>query len=138
MNRKYPDSSYTCANMLKIAIVDDMKDSRELLYFLLSQEYEVISYDSGGEALRHFAERPPDLIILDIRLQGMDGVEIVRRIRQHETLHKLPVIALTANAMSGDRERYLAAGFDEYVSKPIVDIDVFLAKVRRILPGHKS
>jgi len=121
--------------MHKIAIVDDIKDSREFLSYLLSQDYDVTSYESGSDALQHFGDKRPDLVIMDIWLYGMDGVEVLKQIRQNEDLCRLPVIALTADAMSGDREKYLAAGFDDYISKPIIDIDIFLATVRRFLNG---
>jgi len=124
--------------MYKIAIVDDAKDNREFLQYLLSQEYDVRSYENGDEALRHFAEIIPDLVILDIWLHGMGGVEVLKQVRRSETLRNVPVIALTADAMTGDREKYLAAGFDGYVSKPIVDLDLFRADIRKFLPPPKQ
>ena len=119
--------------MRKIAIVEDAKDNRDFLYYLLREEYQVLRYGSGEEALRDFARQVPDLIVLDIWLPDMDGVEVLKRLRQEDALRKIPAIALTANAMVGDREKYLAAGFNAYVSKPIMDIDGFLSIIRSLL-----
>jgi len=119
--------------MRKIAIIEDVEDNRDLLYYLLRDEFKVTRFSSGEEALRHFAVDIPDLIVLDIRLPGIDGVEVLKRVRQHEQLRNIPVLALTAHAMSGDREKYLSAGFDEYASKPIVDLTGFVGMVHRLL-----
>jgi two-component system, cell cycle response regulator DivK len=119
--------------MQKIAIVDDAEDNREFLYYLLRDHYQVGLYGSGEEMLGRICLNPPDLIIMDIWLNNIDGSEVLRRIRQDQALRKVLVVALTANAMAGDREKYLAAGFDEYVSKPILDIGNLLTTVRRLL-----
>ena len=118
--------------MRKIVIIEDVEDNRELLYYLLRDEFKVTRFSNGEEALRHFGVETPDLIIVDISLPGMDGVEVLKRVRQHEDLRLLPLLALTAHAMAGDREKYLAVGFDEYASKPIVDLDDFVGIVRRL------
>jgi CheY-like chemotaxis protein len=119
--------------MHKIAIVEDAKDNRDFLYYLLRDEYRVLRYGSGAEALQDFARQVPDLIVLDIWLPDIDGVEVLKRLRQQDALRNIPTIALTANAMVGDREKYLAAGFNEYVSKPIMDIDGFRSMIRSLL-----
>lgn len=119
--------------MRKIAIVDDAKDSRDFLYYLLRDDYEIARYEGGDEALREFNRNIPDLVIMDIRLHDLDGIEILNRIRQDQRLRNTPVIAVTANAMAGDREKYLEAGFDEYISKPIVDMEVLLSAIRRLI-----
>src|SRR6185436_11376933 len=95
--------------------------------------FNVTRHGNGEEALRQFAEEPPDLILLDIRLPGIDGIEVLNRVRQDSRMAKTPVLALTANAMLGDREKYLAAGFDEYASKPIVDLNQLFSTIRRLL-----
>jgi two-component system cell cycle response regulator DivK len=123
--------------MHKIAIVEDAKDNRDFLYYLLRDEYQVLRYGTGEEALRDFARQVPDLIVLDIWLPDMDGVEVLKRLRQEDALQNVTVIALTANAMVGDREKYLAAGFNEYVSKPIMDIDAFLSIIRGLLAASE-
>jgi len=119
--------------MHKIAVIEDADDNRDLMYYLLRDDFEVTRHSSGEDALRSFAGDVPDLVILDIRLQGMDGVEVLRHIRQDPRLHKIPVLALTASVMSGDREKYLATGFNEYASKPIIDTTAFISTLHRML-----
>jgi len=124
--------------MRKIAIIEDTQDNRDFLYYLLRDEFIAIRFDGGEEALQGFASDVPDLIVLDIRLTGMDGLEVLKRIRQDQELKHIPVVALTANAMLGDREKYLNAGFDEYVSKPIVDVNEFVSSLRRLIAEFRS
>ena len=119
--------------MHTIAIIEDAEDNRDLLYYLVRDEFRVMRFKSGEEALRKFAFVAPDLIVMDIKLPGLDGIEVLREIRNTERLGNVPVLAFTANAMTGDREKYLAAGFNEYAPKPIVDIDTFVATVRRLV-----
>ncbi len=104
-----------------MAVVEDNPDNRLLLQAILRDRFAVLEYDNGEDALAAFSADPPDVVLLDISLPGMDGLEILARIRADATLGGLPVIALTAHAMAGDREKYLAAGFDDYLTKPIVD-----------------
>src|SRR5919112_137030 len=115
--------------MTTIAIVEDNADNRLLLQAILDGLYDLVEYENGAEVLAGLANSLPDLVLLDISLPGMDGNEILARIRADKTLRALPVIALTAHAMSGDREKYLAAGFDDYVTKPIVDETVLLSSI---------
>ena len=124
--------------MRTIAIVEDAKDNRDLLFYLLGDEYRVLRYGNGEEAVRAFAAEAPDLIVMDIGLADVDGVEVLKRLRQQENFRNIPIVALTAHAMSGDRDKYLVAGFDEYVSKPIMDIDVFRAMVQSLLDSSES
>ena len=119
--------------MRTIAIVDDAADNRDFLYYLLRDEYHVLTFASGEDALKHLHQDPPDLIIMDIRLHGIDGIAVLQRIRSDVQLAATPVIALTANAMMGDREKYLSAGFDEYISKPILRVEDFLTTVQGLL-----
>jgi len=118
----------------RIAVVEDNADNRLLVQAILDGAYDIVEFDSGSGAVAGLEAAAPDLVLLDISLPGMDGTEVLRWIRSHERLRDLPVIALTAHAMSGDREKYLAAGFNDYVTKPIVDEDVLVAAIRRWLP----
>jgi two-component system cell cycle response regulator DivK len=119
--------------MKTIVVVEDNADNRMLLGAILGDRYEVVEYEDGIEALAGLRRRRPDLVLLDISLPGMDGCEVLRRLRADTSLHGLPVIALTAHAMAGDRERYLAQGFDHYVAKPIVDENDLLGAVEGLL-----
>jgi len=117
----------------KIAVVEDNADNRLLVQAMLADQYEVVGYETGSEALTGMEQEKPDLVLLDISLPGMDGTQVLAKIRAEERLKELPVVALTAHAMAGDREKYLAAGFDEYISKPIVDEKVLLEILERLL-----
>jgi CheY-like chemotaxis protein len=117
----------------KIAVVEDNLDNRLLVQAILDDRYEISEYETGMEVLDGLADNIPDLVLLDISLPGMDGTEVLEWIRSQEELSQLPVIALTAHAMSGDREKYLEMGFDEYVTKPIVDEDVLVGAIERLL-----
>ena len=119
----------------KIAVVEDNLDNRLLLQAILEDEYEISEYESGMEVVEGLADDIPDLVLLDISLPGMDGTEVLEWVRAHDKLKSLPVIALTAHAMAGDREKYLEMGFDEYVTKPIVDEDVLVGAIQRLLAG---
>jgi len=121
--------------MRKVAVIDDNSDNRLIIRTILEDSYEVIEFSGGLEALEGFKRNLPDIVILDISLPEMDGTEILRRLRSDEQLKSLPVIALTAHAMVGDREKYLAAGFDDYVAKPILDMKVLFNTIQRWLPG---
>jgi CheY-like chemotaxis protein len=114
-----------------IAVVEDNPDNRLLLRALLGERYELVEFDNGIDALAGLGASPPDLVLLDISLPGMDGNEILSRIRGDARLRPLPVIALTAHAMAGDREKYLRAGFDDYITKPIVDETHLVAAIER-------
>jgi CheY-like chemotaxis protein len=119
--------------MKKIAVVEDNPDNQLLVRAILSEHYEVASFETGPAALEGLPKEPPDLVLLDISLPEMDGTEVLRRIRADATISKVPVVALTAHAMAGDRDRYLGAGFDDYVTKPIVDESILLATIERLL-----
>jgi len=117
--------------MRTIAVVDDNADNRLIIRTILEDQYEVIEFSSGLDAIAGFKKTRPDVVILDISLPEMDGTEILRRIRDDKELHDLPVIALTAHAMVGDREKYLAAGFNDYVAKPILDMGILFSTIQR-------
>ena len=117
--------------MTTVAVVEDNADNRLLLQALLSERYDLVEFDNGADALAGLAASLPDLVLLDISLPGMDGNEILHRIRHDERLRSLPVIALTAHAMDGDREKYMSAGFNDYITKPIVDEMLLFAAIER-------
>ena len=124
--------------MTVIAVVEDNADNRLLLGAILEDTFELQEYQTGTEALDGLARSIPDLVLLDISLPGLDGVEVLARIRADERLRHLPVIALTAHAMAGDRERYLAGGFDDYVAKPIIDERLLMDAIARCLGRLRS
>ena len=117
--------------MTTIAVVEDNADNRLLLHALLDGPYRIVEFENGTDALAGLRAAPPDLVLLDISLPGMDGNEILAHMRADAGLRLLPVIALTAHAMTGDREKYLAAGFDDYVAKPIVDEMILFDAIER-------
>lgn len=115
--------------MQRLLVVEDDEDSRDLVEALLDGVYDCETYADGFSALERLrdpARPPPDALLLDISLPAMDGVELLRRVREESRLAVLPAVALTAHAMKDDEQRFLAAGFDAYVSKPIVDEEVLL------------
>ena len=122
--------------MKRIAVVEDNPDNRLLVRVILRDLYEVQEYENGFDALAGLPARLPDLVLLDISLPGMDGTEVLRKLRGEPALPRFPVIALTAHAMAGDCEKYLALGFDDYVSKPIVDETLLLDAIARCLSAQ--
>ncbi len=117
----------------KIAVVEDNPDNRMLVQALLEDRFEISEYETGMEAVEGLPSNIPDLILLDISLPEMDGTEVLAWIREQDGLKQLPVIALTAHAMAGDRDKYLAAGFNDYVTKPIVDEALLIEAIERCL-----
>ena len=91
--------------MKKILIVEDVEMNRDLLYQLLEEDYELTSAEDGRQGLAAAAREKPDLILLDMSLPEIDGLEVARRIRADDELKDIPIIAVTANAMAGDRSR---------------------------------
>jgi CheY-like chemotaxis protein len=126
------------ATRKRIAVVEDNRDNRLLLRAIIEDRYELIEYGTGAEALEGMRAAPPDLVLLDISLPAMDGLEVLRHLRADQALAAVPVIAMTAHAMRGDKERFLKAGFDEYVVKPIVDERCFLATIEKALAKAHS
>ncbi len=103
-----------------ILVVDDNALNLKLVRFLLVKRgYRVRTAVDAGEALSALAAQIPDLILMDLQLPGIDGLELTRRIRERPELRDLPIVAVTASAMRGDEERALAAGCNGYVAKPI-------------------
>jgi len=104
---------------MKVLIVEDNPASMRLIRMALRKSgYRVLEAADGLEALAVARRERPDLIVMDVRLPKMDGLEATRRLRQTPGLGRVPIIALTASAMEGDRQRIIAAGCDEYIAKP--------------------
>ena len=108
---------------------DNQKNMKLFRDVLLAKGYRTLEATTGGKAVELAAEHEPDLVLMDIQLPDLDGVQALRRMRADERTAGIPVLALTAQAMQGDRERFLAAGFDGYLSKP-VDVRELIAIVR--------
>jgi CheY-like chemotaxis protein len=117
----------------RIAIIEDNADNRLLVRVILETAYDVSEYATGVDALETMLITPPDLVLLDISLPDLDGYAILNAIRNNPALTRLPVIALTAHAMTGDRDKILAAGFNDYVAKPIDDEAILLNSIARLL-----
>jgi two-component system sensor histidine kinase/response regulator len=117
----------------KIAVVEDNPDNRLLVRALLDDDYEISEFETGADAVRGLAAARPDLVLLDISLPEMDGHQVLRWIRNQAALRDLPVVALTAHAMAGDREKHLALGFSDYLAKPIIDESLLLEVLARWL-----
>ncbi len=117
----------------KIAIVEDTPDMRLLLTAFLEDDYEVTVYEDGIAGLAGIGGNVPDLVLLDIMLPGIDGREILRRLRADPALAHLPVIALTGRATTDDLAQYSGLTFDHYLIKPIGDEKHLLEPVARLL-----
>ena len=119
----------------QILVVEDNERNMKLFCDLLQASgYHTLEATTGESAVELALEHGPDLVLMDIQLPDIDGVEALGRLRADERSTTLPVLALTAQAMEGDRERFLAAGFDGYLSKP-VDIAEFVTTVKRHCDG---
>ncbi len=106
--------------MTRILVADDNAASRDLLRYLLrGPGREILDARDGHEALAGIERHQPDVVLLDIQMPALDGYEVVARLRRDPRFRSVPVIAVTAQAMVGERERSLAAGFNEYMTKPV-------------------
>lgn len=117
----------------RILYIEDNVDNRMLVRrILLVEGFEVDEMDNARDGISAALADPPDLILMDISMPDMDGLEATRQMRQMPELDDVPIIALTANVMRGDREETLAAGCDGYIPKPI-DIDRFPEQIAEFL-----
>jgi two-component system cell cycle response regulator DivK len=115
----------------QILVVEDNEKNMKLFKDVLAATgYRTLEATTGSQAVDIATEHLPDLVLMDIQLPDIDGVEALARLRADDRTASLPILALTAQAMEGDRERFLAAGFDGYLSKP-VNVADFVATVRR-------
>jgi CheY-like chemotaxis protein len=119
--------------MPKILLVEDIEDNRDMLSRRLNRRgYEVIMAVDGEQGIETARQALPDLILMDLSLPMIDGLEATRRLKADPVTQAIPVIALTAHAMSGDREKALEAGCDDYDTKP-VDLPRLLGKMEALL-----
>jgi len=117
----------------RILVVEDQDDSRRIMRDLLaSAGYQVLEARTGADAVKAAETERPDLILMDLQLPVIDGLEATRRIKAIESLRDTPVIAVTSYALSGDNDKAIAAGCDSYFSKP-VSPRTLLAKINAIL-----
>ncbi len=120
----------------RILYIEDNSENRLLVRRVLSAEgYQLIEAADGPSGLRVAEEIAPDLILMDINLPDVDGYEVTSRIRSLPHLARVPIVAMTANVMKGDREKSLAAGCDGYIQKPI-DIDLLPEQIAKFLSRH--
>jgi two-component system cell cycle response regulator DivK len=123
---------------VRILYIEDYPDNRLLIRrVLMAEGYEVLEAGDAREALKLALTNPPDLILMDINLPEVDGYTLTARIRSTPRLAHIPVVALTANVMKGDRERVLEAGCDGYIQKP-VDIDQLPWQISKYLRKAKG
>jgi CheY-like chemotaxis protein len=120
--------------MAKILYVEDNEDNVYMLASRLRRRgFNVVAAEDGARGLAVARDERPDLILMDLSLPGLDGWEATRRLKAMPETAGIPVIALSAHVMAGDREQALAAGCDDYDAKP-VDFERLLAKIRALLP----
>jgi two-component system cell cycle response regulator DivK len=121
--------------MAKVLLVEDNEMNRDMLSRRLTRRgFEVVFAGDGQQGLDLARSEKPDVILMDMSLPVMDGWETTRRIKADGTMRSIPVIGLTAHAMSGDREKAIEAGCDDYDTKP-VEIERLLRKIERLLKG---
>jgi len=117
----------------RILYIEDNPENRLLMRrVLMAEGYTMEEASDGNSGLQKAAESPPDLILMDINLPEIDGYEVTARLKQLPNLTGVPIIAVTANVMKGDREKTLAAGCDGYIQKPI-DIDQLPSQIESFL-----
>ena len=122
----------------KLLIVEDNQDNRELAIKVLKNKgYEIIEAVDGEEAIEKAISEKPDLILLDISLPKLDGYEVAKRLKSMEEFQEIPIVAFTAHAMKGDREKVIVVGFEGYISKPI-NVREFPDQIRQYLRGKRE
>ncbi len=119
--------------MKKVLIIEDNSDNIDVVEAFLEDYFELLKAMDGKMGLEMAIKEKPDIILLDISLPEMDGVEVLTEIRKNQEIKDAPVIALTAHAMIGDRERFLKAGFDDYMGKPIIDDNKLIEMINNLL-----
>lgn len=123
----------SCAVKRRILLIDDAPDNLEVLTILLEDKYDVLSYGSSQEALLALPYSKPELLLLDVAMSPVNGLDLLREIRGMGGFCNIPAIAVTAFARDLDKERFLAAGFQSIVTKPILDVSSMEAIIDRLL-----
>lgn len=124
--------------MPKLLLVEDNADNRDMLSRrLIRKGYEIVMAVDGGEGVAKAVSESPDLILMDMSLPVLDGWEATRQVKANPATQGIPIIALTAHAMAGDREKALAAGCDDYDSKP-VELPRLLEKIETLLQKRET
>jgi CheY-like chemotaxis protein len=118
--------------VLKLLLVEDNEINLDMIVRRLRKKFDLIVARSGTEAIEKAQAESPAVILMDLGLPDIDGLEATRRLRGDSGTAAIPVIALTAQAMTGDRERILAAGCDDYEAKPIEDLARLVAKIEAL------
>jgi len=119
--------------MKRILVVEDNETNMYLIRFILRKSgHQVIEAGTGEEGVELALKEKPDLVIMDLQLPGIDGLEATRRIRNSEANEEIPIIALTSHAMAGDKEKALKAGCTGYIEKPI-NPETFMAEIEKYL-----
>lgn len=122
----------------KILIVEDNQDNLELAVKVLRNKgFETVEAVDGEEAIEKAVSEKPDLILLDISLPKLNGYEVAKRLKSMEEFKEIPIVAFTAHAMKGDREKVIVAGFEGYISKPI-NIREFPDQVKLYIRGKRE
>ena len=117
----------------KVLIVDDDEHIVELIKLYMDKEgFDTVTANNGKKAVELFKSEAPAIVILDVMMPEMDGYEAIGKMKSNTTLQKIPVIAITAQAMTGDREKCLEAGADGYISKP-VNVDELLVLLKKLI-----
>jgi two-component system cell cycle response regulator DivK len=119
----------------KILVVEDNEDNRRILVYRLDRigDFDIREATNGREAIEAVERDPPDLVFMDLKMPVMDGWEAIRRIRAMPHGRAVRIVALTAQVMTGDEERALEMGCDDYLAKPVVDPDLMRQKLERLL-----
>jgi CheY-like chemotaxis protein len=120
----------------RLLLVDDNQDNLEIVSVFLGQTYEVYSYGSAAEALSALDTVRPDLLVLDICMRGVDGVQCLQAIRAKPGYSAIPAVALTAFARDVERKAFLDAGFQAVITKPILDDRQLIGAIERVLAAR--
>lgn len=121
--------------------MEDNADNADLVRDILADRFHIIHFPTAAPLLRGLRERTvlfPELLLIDISLPGMNGAQLLREIRNMPRYQSIPAIAITAHAMEEDRQRFLEAGFDDYISKPIVEEETLLDAITALFPSEHS